>query len=269
MKPFITFSSDFGTRDNYVASVKAVILSRLPDAILLDVTHEIPPFSPPFALPPLVDILGFCPPGAIHLVVVDPGVGTSRRPLLALSGRFFIVMPDNGLPFLLSGWIEHLHFVHLSRLEIFGGIASATFQARDLFAPAIVYLAQGKDPALLGPEIPVPSLVRPPFRKSSDRTILVWNVDRFGNLLLGYRATRPPESVEILLESHHVPLVSRYQEIPLGTLGSIFNSSGWLEIFCREGSASEVTGIRTGARIEVNIAGGEGKLLEGGLNALS
>jgi len=262
MKPFITFTSDFGLKDNYVASVKAVLWSHLPEALLLDVTHEIPPYSPAYVLPHLLDIFERCPKGAIHLVVVDPGVGGHRRPLAGMSDNFFLVLADNGLPFLLSGWIQNLRFIHLSELQIFGGCASATFQGRDLFAPAVAYLANGNDPARLGPEIDVASLERKahPIR-SEKHQIPVWNVDRFGNIILGYRATRPPEGIKLRLGERDIPYVLRYQGVSSGQLGCLVNSSGWLEIFCREGSAFELTGIGVGDWVAARITGGEGRRL--------
>ena len=262
MKPFITFTSDFGLKDNYVAGVKGFLWTHLPEAILLDITHEIPSFSPEFALPHLLDLLERCPRGTIHLVVVDPGVGSPRRPLVGMWDEFFIVLPDNGLPHLLTAWIPDLRFRHLADTRLFGGSDSPTFQGRDLFAPAVVYLANGNPPEQLGPEISHGALIKDRFQQEQSRSkILVWNIDRFGNILLGYRVTRTPERIDIWHGETRIPYVTRYQSVSPGQAGCLINSSGWLEVFCREGNAAEFTGIKVGDRIHVQIKGGEGRFL--------
>ncbi len=262
MTPFITFTSDFGQKDVYVASVKAVILSRLPNAVILDVTHEITPFRPLFALPPLIEILEVTPPHRIHLVIVDPGVGSDRRALVGVSPTHQFVFPDNGLPATLLRWVGDMRFFHLDDPRIFGGFASPTFQGRDLFAPAVAELGKGRRPEEMGREVPSSSLFQDPSgRPDESGKCLVWNIDRFGNVLLGFRAIQPPEEVSVEWNGFLLPYVRRYQEVPIGHLGLLFNSSRWLEIFCREGSASEQTGIHIGTFLKIRIRGGTGQTL--------
>lgn len=261
MTRFITFTSDFGLGNGYVASVKAVLLSSLPETILLDITHAVPVFSPLSALPPLLDILDRTPRGSLHLVVVDPGVGSSRRALLGISDAFRILAPDNGLPRALSQWKEGLTFIDIRNLDRFGGRASATFQGRDLFAPAAVYLEEGGNPELLGPKISTRDLARTDGPSPGEGALLVTDVDRFGNILLGFHARKRPDAVAFMHGGILVPYVSRYQEVERGHLGILVNSSGWLEIFCREGSAARLTGIPAGAIVPVRIEGGEGRYL--------
>ncbi len=262
MRPFVTFISDFGQRDTYVASVRMAILSRVQDAILIDVTHDIPPFMPLLALPSLIDILEVSPPDTIHLVVVDPGVGSPRRALIGSAPGHFFVFPDNGLPHHLNRWVEGLRFYHLSNPSAFGGAETATFQGRDLFAPAVAALCRGIRPEEMGEEISAADLVHDTGLSGAgaDR-LLVWNVDRFGNVLLGYRANVPPTSVRIAFDGIDLPYVSRYQDVPRGRPGILVNSSGWIEIFCREGSAFELTGFRPGMLLEASIEGGVGRPL--------
>ena len=263
MKRFVTFTSDFGTRDSYVASVKLRILSGAPHCEVIDVTHEIPSFSPALALPPLVDIIRVSPPGTIHLCVVDPGVGGTRRALAGEGQNFFFILPDNGLPSLLTDWIEGLEFYHMNSPEIFGGEATATFQGRDLFAPAVVALAAGRlMPKNMGPRVATESLTSwGDDHEPSDGRLLAWNVDHFGNILLDYYALLLPEKVDISHAGTAIPYVRSYQEVPKGSLGCLVNSSGWLEIFCREGSASKKTGIGIGQHIAARIEGGSGRRL--------
>ncbi|MGC8528584.1 MAG: SAM hydrolase/SAM-dependent halogenase family protein [Leptospirillia bacterium] len=263
MKRFVTFTSDFGTRDSYVASVKLRILSGAPHCEVIDVTHEIPPFSPALALPSLVDIMRVSPSGTIHLCVVDPGVGSSRRALAGEGQNAFFILPDNGLPSLLNEWVGGLAFYHMNSPEIFGGEATATFQGRDLFAPAVVALAAGKmSPRDMGSRVDAESLTSwGHFLEPSDSHLLAWNIDHFGNILLDYYALVPPEKVDMSLAGTAIPYVRRYQEVPKGSLGCLINSSGWLEIFCREGSASKKTGMEIGQRIAARIEGGSGRRL--------
>ena len=263
MKRFVTFTSDFGTRDSYVAGVKLRILSGAPHCEVIDVTHEIPSFSPALALPSLVDIMRVSPPGTIHLCVVDPGVGSTRRALAGEGQNAFFILPDNGLPLLLTEWVEGLVFYQMNSPEIFGGEATATFQGRDLFAPAVVALAAGKmAPRDMGPRVETDSLTSwADPSESSDGRLLAWNVDHFGNILLDYYALLLPEKVDMSHAGTAIPYVRRYQEVPKGSLGCLVNSSGWLEIFCREGNASKKTGMGIGHHIAARIEGGSGRRL--------
>lgn len=263
MRRFVTFTSDFGTRDSYVASVKLRILAGDPHCEVIDVTHEIPPFSPALALPPLIDIARVSPPGTTHLCIVDPGVGSPRKALAGEGGGFYFILPDNGLAALLSKWMDDLVFYDLHDPEIFGGEATPTFQGRDLFAPAVVALTSGKfAPKDLGPRMS-PGALAPcaDEGKEKDSRLTVWNIDHFGNILLDYFTLLPPETVEITHDGRLIPYVRRYQDVPRGSLGCLVNSSGWLEIFCREGSASGSTGMAVGQRLEARIEGGSGRRL--------
>lgn len=259
MRRLVTFTSDFGTRDSYVASVKMRILAGDPQTEVIDVTHEIPPFSPALALPPLIDIMAVSPPGTLHLCIVDPGVGSSRKALAGEGKDALFVLPDNGLAALLCAWIEDLRFYHLDTPEIFGGKATPTFQGRDLFSPAVVALTSGRHtPKDLGPLIPTGSLT-PHADISPENQLLVWNIDHFGNVLLDYFTLRPPESVAFVHEGRPIPFVRRYQDVSRGSLGCLINSSGWLEVFCREGNAAERTGMKLGHRVTVRVEGGAGR----------
>ena len=189
MKRFVTFTSDFGTRDSYVASVKLRILSEAPHCEVIDVTHEIPFFSPALALPPLVDIMRISPPETIHLCVVDPGVGSPRRPLAGEGQNAFFILPDNGLPLLLTEWVEGLVFYHMNSPEIFWGRGHRNLSGERSVCPGRRRPGRRKDdakgygppgcngfPNLLGRSTRVlrrsPSgLERRPFRQHSSRLL--------------------------------------------------------------------------------------------------
>ncbi|MGC8499582.1 MAG: SAM hydrolase/SAM-dependent halogenase family protein [Leptospirillia bacterium] len=263
MNRLVTFTSDFGRQDSYVASVKTRILAGAPETMIVDVTHDVRAFTPVLALPPLIEIMQVAPPGTIHLVVVDPGVGSERRALAGEGRGYFFVLPDNGLPARLSEWFDEIRFYHLDHPELFGGRATATFQGRDLFAPAVAALATGKaTPQELGPLVPTGSLLpEEGLGPAEADRLLIWNTDRFGNLLLEFFATLPPEDVRVVHRGRRIPYVSRYQEVARGELGCLINSTGWLEIFCREGDASKKTGLGVMDRVAGEIEGGSGRKL--------
>ena len=255
--PLITLATDFGTDDPYVGILKGVFYSHLPDARIVDITHHLPAFRPDLALPYLLDSLPWFPPDSYHLVIVDPGVGSDRHGIL-LHGPFgWVVLPDNGLPHQLYQWTGPLETYLLNKEAFPEGHHSPTFQARDFFAPALIRLIKG---------IPVDDFSFPlnpdQFKKLSDPLpgeCMIWNTDRFGNILLGFHVKESPSKVEILLKGWKIPYVARYQDIAPGELGVLVNSSRWLEIFCREDSAADRLHLMTGERIPVRISGGKGR----------
>ncbi len=263
MNRLVTFTSDFGRQDSYVASVKTRILAGAPGTTIVDVTHDVRAFTPALALPPLIEIMQVAPPGTVHLAVVDPGVGSERRALAGEGRGFIFLLPDNGLPARLSEWVGEILFYHLDSPERFGGRATATFQGRDLFAPAVAALASGRTtPKELGPPVATGSLLpEEGLGPAETGRLLIWNTDRFGNLLLEFFADLPPKDVRIAHQGRRIPYVRRYQEVARGDLGCLINSTGWLEIFCREGDASKKTGLGVMDRVAGEIEGGAGRTL--------
>ncbi len=149
----ITLLTDFGTTDYFVPAVKGVILTLQPNAQLIDLTHDIPAQDIHHA----AFTLGACyrnfPPGTIHLAVVDPGVGSTRRPIVVQAGRHFFVGPDNGLFSFVYAREPHVRVYHATRAEFHRPQPSATFHGRDIFAPLAAWLVRGIHPASFGPVI--------------------------------------------------------------------------------------------------------------------
>ena len=255
LRPIVTLLSDFGAGSGYPAQMKGVLLGAVPDAALVDVSHEVAPF----------DVLGGAllleacaprfPPHAVHLAVVDPGVGTARRPLCVVdaAGRRF-VGPDNGLftAFLGGG----------SRAVVIepGGVvpepASATFHGRDLFAPAAAFLAAGGDAGRLGAEVDDP--VRLPWPAAERRGDAVHGeclaIDPFGNVLTSIReADLRGGAVEVIVAGRPARLVRTYGEGTPGEVLALVGSSGRLEIAVREGSAADALGLARGAPVVVRL----------------
>ncbi len=242
-RPIITLLSDFGSL--YPAEMKGAILSRTRDAVLVDISHEIPPQeirAGAFAL--MVAARAF-PEGTVHLAVVDPGVGTDRLGLVVASGGHIFVGPDNGLliPAAESlgspkAWMIDPSFAHG---------AAPTFHGRDVFAPAAAMLASGRKPESFGPRAePKPlDFGRAEVIDSGMKAEVIY-VDGFGNLILN--AIEIPEG-EFVLSGRRVRRVRTYAEAgcdePLITIGS----HGFAEIAVNGGSAKELFGLAPGNRI--------------------
>jgi hypothetical protein len=254
----ITLTTDFGTRDPFVGVMKGVMLQIAPAVRLVDLTHEISPHDVLEGALALEAAVGFFPPGTVHLAVVDPGVGSARRPLaVAAAGQQF-VGPDNGLfSFLFSGeaWSAVLLENPAYRLPRVG----ETFHGRDLFAPAAAHLAVGIPLHRLGPPVTDPVVTPwPTAHRKGDRLVgEVVHVDRFGNLVTSLRTTDlralgPPSALVVEVEDKEVGrIVGCYADLPPGGSGALIGSSGRLEVSVREGSALAVTGARRGSTVRV------------------
>lgn len=258
--PLVTLTTDFGLEDGFVGVMKGVILGLCPSARLVDISHAIPPQNVLAGALTLAAAFRFFPAGTIHLAVVDPGVGTARRPLAARLGPFFFVGPDNGLFTPVyeeaekNGWPMAL--VHLTNENYFLPHISRTFHGRDLFAPVAAHLANGIPLEDLGPALQEPvrlSLPKP------ERTAEGWRahiiaIDHFGNLATDLPAAvlDDPARVLVRLAGFEMSGVrAAYGECPPGSLMALIDSQGRLEIAVVDGSAAARTGARLGDAVEV------------------
>ena len=260
-RPIITLLTDFGSADVFVGVMKGVILGMAPQVHVVDLTHEVPPQAVAVAAFLLETAWREFPPGTIHLVVVDPGVGSSRRPLAAEGPHGRFVAPDNGVlsPILQAGEATALHA--LTRPEFFRQPVSRTFHGRDIFAPVAAHLANGVSLAALGPPVSDPvrlDLPRPESLPDGGATGQVLHVDRFGNLI-----TNLPEV--LFAAERGVPVVAvagrlirgladSYAQVPAGRPGAIVGSAGTLEVFVPGGSAAATLGVTRGAAVTVTFA---------------
>ncbi|MEM1550729.1 MAG: SAM-dependent chlorinase/fluorinase, partial [Candidatus Bathyarchaeia archaeon] len=184
-RKIITLTTDFGLRDSYVAEMKAVILSICPEACIVDISHEVRKFDIRMGSFLLFRASRFFPNGTIHMAVIDPGVGTERRPIIIETDWSIYVGPDNGIliPSAQRDGIRHIYIIGNPKYML--KEVSKTFHGRDIFSPAAAYLARGVPPSEFGPEIfdpVVPSFAEP---ISSDDSIMgeIIHVDGFGNLI--------------------------------------------------------------------------------------
>ena len=256
-RPLVTLTTDFGAGSGFPAQMKAVILAAAPDARIVDVSHEVPHFDLLAGALLLEACVPWFPAGAIHVAVVDPGVGTSRRALCAVDrdGRSFVA-PDNGLltPFLGDG---------ARAFEISPGLAvpaprTSTFHGRDLFAPTAVFLASGGDPAALGPAIADPVRLRWPTAHAARGEVrgeaLV--ADRFGNLVTSIRAEDLGGAGVARATAGGNPArwVRTFGEGAPGELVAMIGSGGRVEIAVREGSAAALLGGTRGIEVRLVLA---------------
>ena len=260
MSAIITLTTDFGTRDAYVAEMKGVMLEIAAAAgrpvHLVDVTHEVERHDVTEAALALDAAAPHFPPGTVHLAVVDPGVGTDRRELVVQTARAVFVGPDNGVftPFLdgSAAWRAW----ELRAPEYRLPSVSRTFHGRDIFAPAAAYLATGVAPERFGPRVVDPLRLSWPTVRAVAGAVAgaVLHVDRFGNLVTSIRAETLDGlggAPRIRLGGRRLPLVGTYGDLPPGQAGALIGSSGRLEIAVREGSAAAAFKARRGTLVVV------------------
>lgn len=256
--PLITLLTDFGTRDSFVASMKGVILAINPSVHLVDLSHDIPPHAIREAAYCLNGCYKTFPEGTVHVAVVDPGVGSTRRPLVVKTTRYFFVAPDNGVltPILDTGSDVNIRLLDNPRYRLES--PGSTFHGRDLFAPAAAWLTTGVAWTSFGPAVSDPVRLDWPTPVCQGAVIRgeVVHIDRFGNLISnieGHRIlSRPLERVRVTVSGRAIgPLVSHYAAANSGIPQALINSHGMLEVFVREQPACDVLKAGIGAVIEV------------------
>ncbi len=266
MKRVITLTTDFGTSDGYVGAMKGVILSINPDAALVDITHEIAPQNVEQGAFLFGANARYFPSNAIHIVVVDPGVGSARRPLALQRGQTILVGPDNGV---LSLAIDGLpagpgestpavRAVHLNRPQYWLPRVSRTFHGRDIFAPCAAHLSLGVPLESLGE--PVQDWVRlaviPPTRRDDGAIVgRVRHIDRFGNVVIDVAdsmlAEMDPSQARVQVAGRELALRQTYSDAAPGELVALMGSTGYLEVAQRNGNAATELGVRVGDAVTV------------------
>lgn len=246
MTAVITLTTDFGTRDSYVAEMKTAILQVNPAVHVVDVTHEIAAHDVREAALAVEAVAAVAAPGTIHVAVVDPGVGTSRRGLvMAAHGQLF-VGPDNGIftPLLArAGW----RAFELAAAQYRRPTVSATFHGRDVFGPAAAHLSLGVAPGRFGPAVGDPVRLDWAGAREAGGALVgeVVHVDRFGNLVTSITAEaldrlgdRDGGGVTVRVAGRALPLVRTYGDLSPRGLGALVGSHGRVEVVVREGRAS-------------------------------
>jgi S-adenosylmethionine hydrolase len=258
-RPLITLLTDFGTRDAYVASMKGVILGLNPEAQMVDLSHEVDPQDIRAGAFILAGAALFFPPGAIHLALVDPGVGSHRRALAARCREHYWVGPDNGLFHLIFSRAPELAVVSLENPAYFRPQVSATFHGRDIFAPVAAHLSLGTDLDRFGPRITDPvslNFPAPEFTPDAIQGEIVY-VDRFGNLVSNLRVA---EAASWLGERgwrlragplNLSGLFRTYTDAAPGEFLALEGSHGFVEIACAMDNAAHRLQAGVGLAVEI------------------
>jgi len=254
----IVLMTDFGDRDGYPGIMKGVIWSLAPQAQIADLTHQIGPQDITAGAMTLGRAWSYYPAGTVFVGVVDPGVGTRRRPLAGRIGERFFVGPDNGLASLplqaaAAGQLE-IEWVVLDRPEFWLPHPSSSFHGRDIFAPVAAHLVNGVSLAELGTPIPDPVRLALPQPRATAAGWLapIIHVDHFGNLATGLgRDQLGDREVTLRIGTTELPLVQTFGERPPGSLIAMIDSSGCLAVCVVNGSAAQHLQARVGDIIEV------------------
>ncbi len=239
----ITVLTDFGTADGYVAAMKGVLATGAPMARVDDAGHGLPRGDVAHAAWALHRYWGLYPAGTVHLVVVDPGVGTARRAVAVEADGRLGVAPDNGV---LTMVLEEAERWRAVALEI-PPVASTTFHGRDVFAPAAARLAAGAALDDLGE--PVDDLVMLPGRGASPERGVVRTVDRFGNLVTDLPGSAWRRGAEVEIAGRSVPCAGTYGDVAPGELLALVGSDRTVEIAVRDGSAAAALGVGVGTSV--------------------
>lgn len=264
-RPIITLTTDFGTNDHFVGAVKGVILDIVAEAAIVDITHAIQAYDVLDGAIAISQTYSYFPTGTVHMVVVDPGVGTTRRPIIASSDGYHFVAPDNGVLSMVYAKEERIHVRHVTSEHYFHQPVSNTFHARDVFAPVAAYLAKMVDSHKFGDEIEdYVKFAAPRPKPNGENRIraVVLKVDRFGNLITNVTPDDAPalfagkSAFKIVVGSKEISVVrTAYAEGTPGEVFGILGSMGYLEIVANRAPAAQLTGAGKGA--EVNILFGE------------
>jgi len=277
--PLVTLTTDFGTADGYVGTMKGVILSIVPGARLVDISHEIAPQNVRQAAYVLYTAYPFFPPHTVHLVVVDPGVGSTRRSISLRTPAGYFVGPDNGVFSYVMAREPVEVVVELSDPRYRLPQVSYTFHGRDVFAPAAAHLAAGVPIAALGPPVRDPVTFPPPCLEVASDVITgeVLHADRFGNVITSigqlvwsgdelvlepaFQETGGEEQVRfkageaaVVMAGQEITGVYRtYAEVEPGETLALVGSEGHLEIAVREGNAARRLGLHPGDAVVLRL----------------
>jgi S-adenosylmethionine hydrolase len=258
-RPVVALLTDFGSHDHYAGTMKAVVLGICPDVTLVDITHDIPPHDVLTAALELAASYKYFPSSTIFLVVVDPGVGSARRGIVADTGDHRFVAPDNGVLTAVLRDSPARRIFEMTERRYARPTVSRTFEGRDRFAPAAGWLAKGVDLSTFGRSAgPIQQLNIPAPAVTADLLAgEVLRVDRFGNLVTNidrklFDQFVHSNGIEIAAGSHRIGrVVGTYAEAAADEVCALFGSTDHVEIAVNAGSASERLGLARGAPVTI------------------
>jgi S-adenosylmethionine hydrolase len=259
-RPIIALLTDFGTRDHYSGVMKGVVLGICPDVTLVDLSHDLPPHDVAFAAQELAATYKFFPVGTIFVVVVDPGVGTTRRGIAADVADRKFVAPDNGVLTRVFQETAPKRVVELSERRYARPTVSRTFEGRDRFAPAAAFLAKGIHLEAFGRAVTDYHLLdmQAPVTTETTLTGRVVRIDRFGNVVTNLdrksceRFVGGPSGLQLTVKGKTIDrLVSTYADLAPGEVGALFGSTDHLECSAASSNAAELLGVVVGDAVEL------------------
>jgi S-adenosylmethionine hydrolase len=257
----ITLTTDFGYHDSFVGIMKGVIAGINPQAHVIDITHEIPPQGILAGALTLRHSIRYFPRGSIHVAIIDPGVGSARRPLLIEWDGVYFIGPDNGVLSLAVQNIEPTHIVHLSNPAYHLKRTSTTFHGRDIFAPAAAHLSLGVPAAAFGEplanivRVSLPEIARKKRRLEGE----IVYIDHFGNLFTNIRehdlTGLPRNKLDIVVRAVTIHGLSQnYASAGVGEFLAVVNSWDMLEIAVYKDNAQKRIGAKIGDKVEIALA---------------
>ncbi len=261
--PIITLTTDYGTADHLVGALKGVILKINPDATIVDITHNVVPYDVLDGALAISSAYKFFPSKTIHVVIVDPGVGSERRPILVSGENQFFVAPDNGVLSMVYEKEASLTVRHILAEHYFLQPLSKTFHGRDVFAPVGAWLSKTWQTQSFGEEIQDYMRFSVPKPKSAGGQLkgVVLRVDTFGNLVTNFVPEELPEgllkdgALKIQVNGKEVTrLVDTFTEGEPGAPVAIVGSSGFLEIAVNKGHAARTLGVGRGAAVVIPLS---------------
>jgi len=258
MHNIITLTTDFGLQDYYVSAMKAVMLGIAPDVRFVDISHEIPSQDIMAGSWVLNNSAMLFPENSVHLVVVDPGVGTERNPVALRIGSQLFVGPDNGIFSLLTEG-KDFEAVRLSNKEFWSRTSSNTFHGRDIFAPVAAHLSRGVSLGELGEPVEELETYRWAVPIADKDGIQGWviHIDKFGNLVTNISGELIEEVIQKKSFKIYVgntildEIVTTFGSVPEGEPAAYIGSSGMLEIGINKGNAEEMLSVQKGAQISL------------------
>lgn len=256
MPKFITLTTDFGDKDYYVGAVKGVITSIAPMVSIIDICHQIKAGDIKEAAFIIGAAFKYFPKGTIHLLVVDPGVGSSRRIVIVKSDNYYFVAPDNGVLSYVVSQLKNTKIVSVTNKEYFLENISNTFHGRDIFAPVVAYLAKGVKAEEFGEEINdlLTFPIKEVYRDGQSLVGEIIYIDRFGNLVTNFTPNdlSSSKNVNIRIGDYEISQISNfYAQNNPGDLLAIWGSYGYLEISVNQGSAEELLKIKRGDIVNI------------------
>ncbi|HLJ85886.1 MAG TPA: SAM-dependent chlorinase/fluorinase [Candidatus Angelobacter sp.] len=262
----VTFTTDFGIAEHYVGAMKGVVYGINQLVQTVDITNAVPSFDILEGAIAISQAYSYFPSGTIHVVVVDPGVGSARRPILVVVGQHYFVGPDNGVLSLVYEREERVAVYHITAEHYFHQPVSSTFHGRDIFAAVAGYLSKGVEPAKFGDTIA--DYVRFLFPKPKQMAPNVWKgvvvkQDKFGNLITNITPADLPQMFEpasspfrlTVGKAEVTQLRSSYVQGAQGEVFALVGSAGFLEISANRASASRLAGADKGAEVMVTLPG--------------